>query len=278
MTKQKRLLQKLFGFLLAFVLLFSQNLLFSVVPIYAAARTWNFSNSSDYIYDSDNIEISFGQAQLKAPDDWYNSSWHYRKPIMVDNTRNPSKLTLGNYQVRLPVTYDPDMQPDFDDIRFTDSDGSTLINHWLESKTDSISATFWVEVPDIPTSSTKIIYMYYGNPRANSTSDGDATFIFFDDFETGDFSKWGVAEKNWHIENSVVKEGSYSARVTTTEADQGNGYLLKWYIGRSIRIQTWARTDNGTGESCSAGFITFISYSKESYSCSLFFGKKFGNF
>jgi len=117
-----------------------------------------------------------------AATNWYSSSWGYRKPITINNIGNTSSLT--NYPVQVSVTYDSDMQADFDDIRFANSDGTTLIDHWLESKTDSSSATFWVETPNISGSSQQTIYMYYGNSSASSASDGDNTFDFFDDFRS----------------------------------------------------------------------------------------------
>ncbi len=106
--------------------------------------------------------------------EWWNSSWNKRKDITIDNTGNASTLT--NYQVKVAVTYDSDMQTDFDDIRFTNASG-TLLDHWLESKTDGSTATFWVEVDTIPASSTATIYMYYGNASATSTSSLTNTFI-----------------------------------------------------------------------------------------------------
>jgi len=205
--------------------------------------------------------------------------WRYRESITINNTDNYSNLI--NYQIKIPITYDLSMQSDFDDIRFTDSDGTTLIDYWLESKIDSTSATFWIEIPDITASSTKTIYMYYGNSRARSDSNGPATFIFFDDFETGNFSRWdkfNEPDDEWGIENSIVKKGLHSAKCTTTEADQPGGYMLTGYTGQkqNIRIQTWARTDNGSVESCSAGFIIFTSHNSHdntiNYSCNLFFG------
>jgi len=74
-----------------------------------------------------------------AGESWYNASWTKRKAITV--TEN-SGSTLTNYQVKITVSYDSDMQADFDDIRFTDSDGSALIDYWLELKTDSTTADF----------------------------------------------------------------------------------------------------------------------------------------
>jgi hypothetical protein len=86
------------------------------------------------------------------------------------------------------------MKPNFDDIRFADADGSTLLSHWRESYTASTSAIFWVKVPSVP-SGAKTIYMYYGNPSATSASNGTATFDFFDDF-SGDLSKWTIDTEN----------------------------------------------------------------------------------
>lgn len=54
----------------------------------------------------------------------------------------------------------------YGDIRFTDSDGTTPLNYWLEK-----DGTFWIKVPLIPKDSNKIIYVYYGNSNADSVSD-----------------------------------------------------------------------------------------------------------
>jgi len=81
---------------------------------------------------------------------------------------------------------------DFGDIRFTKSDGTTLIDYWIEKKVDGDYAIFWVEVPDDLSSSNVTIYIYYGNSDATTISNGDSTFLFFDDFDgsTLDSDKW----------------------------------------------------------------------------------------
>jgi len=106
------------------------------------------------------------------------------------------------------------MQPDFDDIRFMDSDGSTPLSHWREDYTASDSATFWVKVPSVP-SGDKTIYLYYGHDAASSASDGDATFIFFDDF-SGDLSKWNI-----HIDTDVAITSSYGNPAPSLEISGG---------------------------------------------------------
>ena len=84
-----------------------------------------------------------------------------------------------DFQIKLTVAYDGDMQSDFDDLRFTQADGQTLIDAWLETKTNDVSATVWVEFPTTPANGVdQDYYMYYGNAGAASDWDIGATFIF----------------------------------------------------------------------------------------------------
>jgi hypothetical protein len=126
-------------------------------------------------------------APVKALSALRASGWSYRKPITIDNTKNAN--TLSNYQVS--VTLDTaslisagKLRSDCGDIRFTDSDGQTLLSYWIESGCNSANTKIWVKVPSIPASSTKTIYVYYGNPSATSQSNGYSTFDFFDDFSS----------------------------------------------------------------------------------------------
>jgi len=121
---------------------------------------------------------------------WWDTSWTKRKKIIIqENSGND----LTDYQVKLTVSYDSDMQSDFDDLRFIDPYGNEL-DYWMEGYTASTSATVWVKIPSIPKNSTTTIYMYYGNATATSSSDPDSTFVFFDSFENdtvgNEPSKW----------------------------------------------------------------------------------------
>ena len=66
-----------------------------------------------------------------------------------------------------------------DDVRFT-FDGIEC-DYWIENWNPSGESKVWVEVPSIPSGGTATIYMYCGNPDATGTSNGEATFEFFDD-------------------------------------------------------------------------------------------------
>jgi hypothetical protein len=97
---------------------------------------------------------------------------------------------------------------DFGDVRFTDSDGTTLLDYWMEKKVVGDYAVFWVKMPNIPASpNNSTIYIYYSNPDATTTSDGEKTFMFFDDFEGSSLNvtKWSVdASLKYSIGNSQL--------------------------------------------------------------------------
>jgi hypothetical protein len=123
----------------------------------------------------------------------------HRKEITLSN----SGSILTNYQVSFTVYRSSGSDSgtsvyvgtsgclsDYDDIRFTSSDGTTLQDYWIESS-DSSSAKIWVEFTSIPAGSSTW-YIYYGNSSATAVSNGVNTFILFDDFLGGtlDAGKW----------------------------------------------------------------------------------------
>jgi len=143
------------------------------------------------IIDENNMELG-------VLDPWWNSSWTKRRAISINSTQN-----LTNYQVKLVIQHDNDIRTDFGDLRFTyynSTDSSEYeIPYWIENKTDGVSAWVWVKVPFISASNNTIIYMYYGNPNATTTSNGYATFIHFDDFSTWNSTNWDDYANNTFI-------------------------------------------------------------------------------
>lgn len=132
------------------------------------------------------------------------SGYNYRKSVTLSRASG----AVTNYQMKLllgessgATGEDVDVgglcKTDFSDIRFTKSDGTTLLDYWIESvsgTTPNQLATIWIEFDSIGTSATTF-YMYYGNSSATAVSDGVATFPLFDDFNAGslDGAKWTSA-------------------------------------------------------------------------------------
>ncbi|MEM0243336.1 MAG: DUF2341 domain-containing protein [Candidatus Aenigmatarchaeota archaeon] len=124
------------------------------------------------------IECSKARIDFNA-----NKNFKYRIPIIINNTQNSENLE--DYQVLVTINTQNlisqgKMRSDCGDIRFTDSDGSTLLNYWIESGCNTTNTKIWVKVPNIPANSNKIIYLYYGNPSATSIGSGVSTFLAFD--------------------------------------------------------------------------------------------------
>lgn len=111
---------------------------------------------------------------------WFDDNWHYRRPLIISST-----ASFSDYQVLIKLD---DSNFDFTkadaegwDVRFTKDDGTTEINYWIESwNSGSQLAYLWVKVPTIEIGDTTI-YIYFYNPGESTTSDGSATFDFFDD-------------------------------------------------------------------------------------------------
>ena len=110
----------------------------------------------------------------------------YKRPVTIDNSLGAA---LTDYQVRIVLdggNFDfPKAQPDGDDVRFLDSDETTLLSYYSDLwDSPGQKAVLWVKVPAIPAGSTKTIYLYYGNSSVGGDGNGSATFDLFDDFDS----------------------------------------------------------------------------------------------
>lgn len=111
---------------------------------------------------------------------WLGSAWIYRKKINFNNGSQNENLT--NFPVLVHLTSSNfefgKARSSGQDIRFTDSDGTTLLNYEIEKWDQSGGdADVWVNVPQIDASSnTDYIYMYYGNSGAGDSQSVNATW------------------------------------------------------------------------------------------------------
>ena len=160
--------------------------------------------------------------------------WQYRKSHVIEGS--PAGA-VADYQVRIITHYgsgsdsgehvylNEHARADFGDVRFTGSDGETLLDDWIEELVEGDYAVFWVEVPSIPASpDTAMIYIYYGKGDATSISDGDATFEFFDDFSSdpNTSGKWEIYRHANDTANEFVYEPA-NKRVYLTKAVDRRG-------------------------------------------------------
>ncbi len=190
---------------------------FNVVRTGSPISAWTFLNHNGNFagesYDSDGgdscgsvrwsdsacLFVNQGHYRWRADDggvgvpdsEWYNASWTKRKRIAISNS---TASTLTNQAVQIVVDYDSDMQSDFEDLRFTDSTGTTTIPYYIEKSIASASSTVWVRLSSIPANGSAVVYMYYGNSGVSDGGDGSNTFTFFDDFEDNNITEYTNAD------------------------------------------------------------------------------------
>jgi len=127
-------------------------------------------------------------------------------------------------------------ETDFADIRFTESDGETLLNYGIIEESDSEYANVWIDVATvndpIPASpSSKNMYFYYGNAGASDASDLDVTFDFYDDFPGAaiDGDKWTTVSGTPAVSSSILTlSGSGTDEIITSKVSQQYGEW-RWY-------------------------------------------------
>jgi len=190
-----------------------------------------------YTYDQVGNLLRITQGQ---PNSSWLRGWSYRKQ---SNVKGQSGAGTG-YQVQIIAHYgsgtdsgkdvylDSRCRTDFGDIRFTDDDGETLLNYWMERKTDGDYAILWVKVVD-NLDSNQSIYIYYGKSDATTTSNGPNTFIFFDDF-SGDLSKWTAGN------SGLATPSIVSGELKLTGTGSGGNYWWSWGWARTGTVATGA--------------------------------------
>lgn len=186
----------------------------------------------------------------------YFSNKYYQMPVTVTNPMTSTVLPAG-FQVKLTINTAAlisagKMQNYCTDLRFLDTDQITPLNYYIESGCStsggSTSTIVWVKLSTaIAATGNAIIYEIYGLPTlTSSTSNGDNTFLFFDDFEGGtngnqvNSSKWtdtgstgGDGAPHWIYDTSTANQGTVSSR---PKALSGSGIASRYIVSKNITV------------------------------------------
>jgi hypothetical protein len=153
-----------------------------------------------------------GVVQVDLPTRWSNyidatlervwlEGWTHRYPLPVTGS---TRGIVNSKPLLHTVTYAAEMNTDFSDIRFTDSDGVTELDYELVSKTDGVSATFWFQSIEFEASPTiEQIYVYYGNTGAVSEADPENVWDYYDTFEDGLYTGREYPFNDWYLRNGT---------------------------------------------------------------------------
>ncbi|MFQ5681096.1 MAG: DUF2341 domain-containing protein [Candidatus Omnitrophota bacterium] len=154
------------------------------------------------------------------------SGFKFRKAVYIQGTEQD----LRDYQVNIKVGEgekagggilhcDGLLERDFMDVRWISQDGRTPLPYYREfvrGKAPRRLASFWLKVPRIPAHKKIMIYLYYGNSRADDLSSGKNVFDLFDDFSDGSL--------NNRIWKSKIDEGG-NLRVANSHLNLSNGEI-----------------------------------------------------
>jgi len=149
------------------------------------------------------IYLSLKKPAQPAEAAWYSSSWTYRKPITIDHTKlsTTATSTFSSFALLVSVT-DSDLKSTGNggkqasstgvDILFTDSNGTTKLDHEVESYASTTGQLIaWVRIPTLTSSADYTIYIYFGNSGASDQS--NATGVWDTNYK-------GV----WHLPNGTT--------------------------------------------------------------------------
>jgi hypothetical protein len=192
---------------------------------------------------------------------WWDEDWAHYKEVTISSATGAGT----NYQVRLDIGAStggdfhlegnsddfPAAEDDGGDLRFLDNDDSTELDFWVEDS-DGSTATVWVEVQDDLSSSPVTINVYYGNDAGSlSDSDGESSFLFFDDFDDANeldtTTKWDTVFGTPTVSNGILELVAHEH--CKTQAAQGKGrwrVRLRWTVEAAVGgWQGWQSTLHG---------------------------------
>jgi len=125
------------------------------------------------------IPGAFAVAGAVQAGSWLDQGdWTFRKPIAVEGDTFSADVT--DFPLLVEVI-DPEVQSaalaSGLDLVFTDADGTTRLDHVIESYDGATGAvTAWVRLPTVTAGSPTALFIYYGNPTAADQQDPEAVF------------------------------------------------------------------------------------------------------
>ncbi|MBN2042345.1 MAG: DUF2341 domain-containing protein, partial [Candidatus Aenigmarchaeota archaeon] len=200
----------------------------------------------------------FGYGKEKTPESsgWWNLSFSKCKEITISNAGDTG---LMNFPAYIDLSYDSDMQNDFDDVRFVGApcgDGGDILDYEIEDYTASTEADVWVRIPSLPADGVTIS-MYYGNSSVdseeNETGVWDSSFVMVQHLnETSGTHYDSTSNDNDGTSVSTTQDaegkvdGANNFTGDTSYVDCGDDSTLD--VVGDISIEGWFNADTFTGK------------------------------
>lgn len=166
------------------------------------------------------VFVFIAQTPKKTEASWYTvggqGTWTYRKSITIDHTKVGVSTTtpLTDFPFLFSVT-DTDLKSVSNggkiasstggDLLFTASDGSTKLDHEIESYDPTTGTTIvWVRIPSVSPSVDTVIYVYFGNDNVQNNQ-----------------NPTGVWDSNYKAVYHLKDGSTLSAKDSTINANDG---------------------------------------------------------
>lgn len=200
------------------------------------------------LYDENNPKYTLNSNQ-NSPENWWNTSWQYRKKIIIEKENIPEDFT--NFSVLVDIPSDTDLrdhcQNNGEDIVFATEEKDKLY-HEIElfNNTDG-KLLSWVKL-NLDNENDNVFYIYYGNPschnQENTTMTWDKKYVLVQHLseKTGSFYDSTAYDNNGSYcgesQDVVGKiDGAASFDGIDDIIDFGNDSSLD--LTGQITIQTW---------------------------------------
>ncbi len=194
------------------------------------AWSWDLGNSQTSIVQHPYLTY--------APSSWWNASWTRRRKITFDNSAQAENLLNVPVLVKLhqtpPTNIDyAQTQNSGQDLRFIDTNGSSVLPYEIERWNESGDSFVWVQVPQIDASpNIDYIWMYYGNASAAAGQNPMAVW------DTNYKMVWHMNDASGRIQDSTGNniDSTSESGITYNSTGQmglGKGLTAAGYIRRT---------------------------------------------
>ena len=232
--------------------------------------------ATDFTY----TETKYGKVTLGGPDlqqlhyrwrnddggegkAWWSTSYAYRQQITITagSAAVPNGYSVSTTFNHAGLVTATKSQTDGDDIRVLYWNGVS----WVEldraldsgSSWDNASTKIWFksQAAISAAGSDTDYYLYYGNTGAVTPPANKANiFLFSDDFEAGNLSKWTVVNGLWQIATDQPRSGTYAVKYPA-EADSAERMNANPALDEAdVYVDAWWRMSAPASTDVSQGF------------------------
>jgi len=175
---------------------------------------------------------------------WLSADWSYRKSHVINAATGAGTLYPKQITVHFGSGADNDddvycnshCKADFGDIRFTDNNGTTLLDYYMGSYESGTSALFWVKIADSLETDPQTIYVYYDNSDVSSIGKTESEFFYVKDYVTAVGVAGNYGNRAYYSEMSKVQGPPYLSKLMWFKmsclhqlGSSGNGFKIISY-------------------------------------------------